>query len=249
MKFIPTTVADLEKLKARAKVLKRKHAIKHRLALDRAAQEAKYQHWHHATLCQRQSNDDALGGSLLFFCESITKDALKGETHYIQLPHHPIVFVADGRRNAYALNADSDEATVLALDGEEEPYAATVDAIQWQARYEFTGNSVVLSLASGKRLELAVDSERLSEALEMAQGNGVTDLQIHDPDSAESQDLFAHIFGGVGLEPISAEAVQMLLAKGYDQAAIDQAISEGASFSRPRVSLVYPIMSSDDIED
>lgn len=41
----------------------------------------------------------------------------------------------------------------------------------------------------------------------------------------------------------------MLLAKGYDQAAIDQAISEGASFSRPRVSLVYPIMSSDDIED
>jgi len=249
MKFIPTTVADLEKLKARAKILKRKQSIKHRLALDRAAQEAKYLHWHHATLCQRQSSDDAISGSLLFFCESIAKDALKGETHYIQLPQHPIVFVADGRRNAYALNADSDEAAVLVLGGEEERYSATVDTIQWGDRYEFTGNSVVLSLANGKQMELEVDGARLSEALEVAQGGGAPNVQIHDPDSQESQDLFSHIFGGVGLEPISAEAVQMLLAKGYDQAAIDRAIAEGASFSRPRVSLVYPVISSDDIDE
>jgi hypothetical protein len=249
MKFIPTTVADLERLKARAKVLKRKQSIKHRLALDRAAQEAKYLHWHHATLCQQQSSYEAIGGSLAFFCGSIAKDALKGETHYIQLPQQSIVFVADGNRNAYVLNADSDEAAVLALDGAEEPYSATFDTIQWQARYEFFGSSIFLTTANGDRIELAVDNDRLSEALKVAQGNGAPNLQIHDPSSKESQDLFAHIFGGVGLEPISAEAVQMLLAKGYDQAAIDHAIAEGASFSRPRVSLVYPIVSSDDIDE
>lgn len=39
MKFIPTSTADIEKFKARAKVLKRNHRIPHRDALERAARE------------------------------------------------------------------------------------------------------------------------------------------------------------------------------------------------------------------
>ncbi len=157
MKFIPTTVADLEKLKARAKVLKRKLAIKHRLALDKAAQEAKYQHWHHATLCQKQSNDEALTGSVQFFCDSIAKDAIKGETHYIQLSQHPYVFVADGNKNAFVLDADSDQATMLVLGGMEQEFTATTETIQWQARYVFAGDSIEITQGNGGRIELAID--------------------------------------------------------------------------------------------
>ena len=249
MNFIPTTVADLEKLKARAKVLKRKLAIKHRLALDKAAQEAKYLHWHHVMLCQKQSNYDALSGSVQFFCESIVKDALKGETHYIQLPVHPLVFVADGSKNAFVLDANSDQATVLVLGGVEQAFAATTETIHWQARYDFAGDTIVLTQGSGERIQLAIDRERLREALEFAQRNEEPTVHIHDPDAPETHDLFAHVFGGVGLEPVTAEAVAMLLAKGFDQAGIDKAIAEGALFSRPRVSLVFPPMSSDDFED
>ena len=248
MNFIPTTVADLEKLKARAKVLKRKLSIKHRQALDKAAQEAKYLHWHHAMLCQTQSQYDALNGSVSFLCESIVKDALKGETHYIQAGLAPIVWVADGNKNAFVLDATTDQAALLVLDGEEQAYAATTEAIQWDARYSVAGAKIVLTQPVGRRVEFVIDPDRLGDAIEVARDER-SSVHTHDPASSESQDLFAHIFGGQGLEPITPEAVSLLLAKGFDQASIDEAIAVGAGFSRPRVSMVYPMVHSDDIDD
>ena len=248
MKFIPTTVADLEKLKARAKVLKRKLSIKHRQALDKAAQEAKYLHWHHAMLCQKQSQNEALNGSVSFLCESILKDALKGETHYIHSGMAPIVLVADGNKNAFVLDATSDQATLLVLDGEKQAYISTTEAVQWDARYSVDGEQIVLTNPAGRRVEFVIDPDRLDDAMEVA-GDGRPSVQVHDPASPESQDLFAHIFGGQGLEPITPESVSLLLAKGFDQASIDEAIAVGASFSRPRISMVYPIVSSDDIDE
>lgn len=68
---------------------------------------------------------------------------------------------------------------------------------------------------------------------------GYGDVFQHDLDTPEGQMFFDQIFGGDGLEPITPEAVQLPLAKGYEQSVIDDAIAGGAMFSRPRCSLLY----------
>lgn len=240
MKLIPTTPADLEKLKARAKILKRKHGIPHREALNRAAREAKYLHWHHAVLCQEQSQADAIAASMQFFCESIAKDAIKGETHYVSYGSPPMVFVADGRKNAFVLDAKSSQAVVLAVDGNPLDFEADDDSLTWGAAYRSDGDAIELKLPDGTSLRLAVDAAKLEEALAEANEEPAGDIYQHDLDSPEGQQFFDQVFGGAGLEPVTPEAVKLLLASGYEQKAIDDAVATGAMFSRPRCSLLYP---------
>lgn len=165
MKLIPTTPADLEKLKARAKILKRKHSIPHREALNRAAREAKYLHWHHAVQCQEQSEANAIAASMRFFCESIAKDAIKGETHYVSYDSPPMVFVADGLKNAFALDAKSSQAVVLAVDGNPLEFQANDDALTWTAEYRIDGHKIEFKSADGTVLNLPADVAKLEEAL------------------------------------------------------------------------------------
>lgn len=240
MKLIPTTPADLEKLKARAKALKRKHGIPHREALNRAAREAKYLHWHHAVLCQQQSEANAIAASKRFFCESIAKDAIKGETHYVAYDDPPMVFVADGQKNAFVLDATSGRAVVLAVNGNPYEFQADDDSLTWSAEYRIDGDRLEFKLADETVLRLPANITKLNEAIEDANDEPAGDVFQHDLDTPEGQMFFDQIFGGDGLEPITPEAVQLLLAKGYEQSAIDDAMAGGAMFSRPRCSLLYP---------
>ena len=55
MKYIHTTASAVEKLKTRAKFLKRTENISHSEALLRAAKESGYDDWHHVVKCQDES--------------------------------------------------------------------------------------------------------------------------------------------------------------------------------------------------
>ena len=59
MELIRTTATAIEKLKARAKIVKRAEGISHMVALDRVAREAGYDHWQHVQYCIKN------GGALI----------------------------------------------------------------------------------------------------------------------------------------------------------------------------------------
>lgn len=95
---------------------------------NRAAREAKYLHWHHAVLCQQQSEANAIAASKRFFYESIAKDVIKGETHYVAYDDPRMVFVADRQKNAFVLDVTSSRAVVLAVNGSPNEFQADDDA-------------------------------------------------------------------------------------------------------------------------
>jgi hypothetical protein len=238
MKMIPTTDADLEKLKARAKVLKRNLKIRHREGLERAAREAGYLHWHHATQCRAASHDAALLGSLEFVCASIVKDALKGETHYVGLcDRAPRVVFSNGRGDAVLIDIESPVALPLVLGNVEQPRSVqdVGDAllISWTATYEMEADCLKLTTPSG-RFTVAIDAVALAEAIEDAQAG----------DEGGDSD-FDHVFGGVGLLEITDEVAAEMLSRGFSQASIDEARSSGAMYSRPRNSVLGPFISSE----
>lgn len=55
MRYIPTSAATVDSLKKQAKKLQRTGGGKHVDLLDRVARGAGYDHWHHVTLCQRET--------------------------------------------------------------------------------------------------------------------------------------------------------------------------------------------------
>jgi hypothetical protein len=258
VKFIQTTVADVEKLKSRAKILKRKFKIKHREALEKAAREAGYLHWHHATLCQTESDRKARNLTLSFLCESMTKDALRGETHYLAFfEPMPFVLLANGKHTGVLLASESTDCLLLAVDGEEVKWViegvGENTKVMWNATYVLQhGNLVATVKATGAVHRIAVDesllNDRIAESTEEYVDDG-GDLTVHDLGELDEQSMLRQIFLGEGLEPIDDANKAVLLAKGYSVEMINDAIAAGAQFSRPRQSMIYPVMNSDDIED
>jgi hypothetical protein len=249
MKMIPTTGADLEKIKARAKVLKRQRNIKHREALEVAAREAKYLHWHHAQESRKASEVRALTGALDFIIESLVKDALKGETHYVfdHVPA-PIVMLANGSMDSVALDPKSDQAVLLTSGGAVMPWKADATSISWSAKYRLSESGLHVTPASGPEVLVPVDRKRLDECVAEAL-LPAPEVHVHDMDDPDSQALFRQMFEGEGLEELTPDVAGELLANGWEQSDIDQAIAAGAMYSRPRKSLVYPGGSSEDDED
>lgn len=258
MKFIPTTVADVEKLKSRAKILKRKFKIKHRDALEKAARESGYLHWHHVTLSQAESDRQARNLTLSFLCESMTKDALRGETHYLAFfEPMPFVLFANGKHTGVLLASESPDCLLLAVDGEEVKWViegvGENTKVVWNATYILQQGYLVATVkATGAVHRITVDegqlNDRITESTEEYMDDGV-ELSIHDLGDPDKQSMFRQIFMGEGLEPIDDANKAVLMAKGYSVEMINDAIAAGAQFSRPRQSMIYPVMSSDDIEE
>ncbi len=227
MKFIPTSPADVEKLKMRARVLKRRHKIAHADALDRAAREAKYVHWHHVIKCFKTSDIAARLGSVRFWCDSIIKDALRGETHYVFESDPAIVFVAD-RGVALALDPLGEGATLLAREGQELPYDATDDHLAWAASYRLTATGLSLDGEVDGALQLTLDVAQLENAISSAK-----------QDVADTRDELNRIFGGGG-EPLSPDLIDRLRIAGWRAEDLEDARTHGATYSPSTDSMIYP---------
>jgi hypothetical protein len=249
VKFIPTTVADIEKLKSRAKILKRKFKIKHREALEKAAREEGYLHWHHATLCQTESDRKARNLTLSFLCESMTKDALRGETHYLTFfQPMPFVLLANGMHSGVLLASESTDCLLLAVDGEEVKWViegvGESTKVLWNATYVLQPGYLLATVKeTGVVHRISVDESLLNECITESTekyGDEGGDLTVHDLGDPDKQSMFRQIFMGEGLEPIGDANKAVLMAKGYSDEMINDAIAAGAQFSRPRQSMIYP---------
>lgn len=242
MKFIPTTPADLEKLKGRAKLLKRKHNLKHRDALEHAAREAGYLHWHHAVQCQKQSEASARSMSLQFMCECIRHDALKGETHYVgDTKPFPFVLLTNGLKDAFLLEIEDAKLLVLAEAGVEREFkideSGPPPAVTWHGTWDVEGERLQVQ-EPGRTWSVAINGEAFHVALERA--TDFPHVHVHDVEDPNAQQLLNIMLHGQGLEPITAEIAEQLVRGGYELKAVEHAMLAGAMYSKARNSVFYP---------
>lgn len=244
MKFIPTSSADVEKLKARAKVLKRNLHVPHREALERAAREKGYLHWHHVTFCQKESDAAARIASYRFLCQSIQQDALRGEAHYLAgaSPFRYVLF-ANGYKDAAFLDMTSQDALVLAAGGVPQDFDfedVDLPLIDWHGEFRMEGSTVVVNLREGGQVVMRIDPVEFEKAVESSKGVDVDEVILHDMDDPESAALFDTVLRGTGLVPITKEIAEGLLAAGCNPEVVIEAMQVGAMYSTSRKSIFYP---------
>lgn len=244
MKFIPTNPADVEKLKTRAKVLKRNLHVTHREALERAAREKGYLHWHHVTLCQKESDLAARMATYRFLCQSIQQDALRGETHYLAgaNPMRYVLF-ANGHKDAALLEMSSREALVLSVQGEAREFTV-VDGdfpdIEWHGEFHLVGETVVIEEDSGAQVRMRIDPVAFNNAVQESSGTHGPDIFEHNLDDPSSAALLDTVLYGTGLVPITKDLAEELLASGYNAELVIQAMRVGAMYSTSRKSIFFP---------
>lgn len=245
MKFIPTSPADVEKLKTRAKVLKRNLHIPHREALERAAREKGYLHWHHVTLCQKESDLAARTASYRFLCQSIQQDALRGETHYLA-GANPLRYVlfANGLKDAALLDMSTREALVLAVQGEAREFTVEDDDdlpfIDWHGEFHLVGETVVVEEDTGGQVRMRIDPVAFNNAVQESSASYGPDIFEHNLDDPNSAALLDTVLNGTGLIPITKQLAEELVASGYSAEQVVQAMRDGAMYSTSRKSIFYP---------
>lgn len=143
MRFIPTTTASVESLKKQAKKLQRQAGGTHTGALDRVARGAGYNHWHHVTVCLKQSSAVSSFDALQAECDLIIKAARKGVATFVMtgpevLTTPLILFAWEG--DAWMLEPKENQALCLMFHGEPQPYEIndlpTQIEIVWDGTFE-----------------------------------------------------------------------------------------------------------------
>ncbi|WP_398498904.1 hypothetical protein [Variovorax sp.] len=111
----------MDDLKKQARKLQRKGGGKHADLLNRVARSAGYDHWHHVTLCHKETDERAGFGKLNAELDLIIQAARAGETRIVitgpEMITVPLVlFTSQG--DAWMLDANEGSAMCLIWRGE-----------------------------------------------------------------------------------------------------------------------------------
>lgn len=243
MRYIPTSAAIVDDLKKQAKKLQRKGGGKHADLLNRVARGAGYDHWHHVTLCQKDTEERAGFGKLNAELDLIIHAARAGETRIVitgpEMVTVPLVlFTSQG--DAWMLDANEGSAMCLIWKGEALQRnikdAGQNIEIGWDADFTLDGDGFVVDSDHseiGSRIIFGYPLHELRQAIDKAQS---FDKRLN------------MIFGQEGAEDLTPELVEVLVARGWEREALESGAREGARYSPNRNSLLYPAMTDADFE-
>lgn len=244
MRYISTSTATVDDLKKQAKKLQRKGGGKHADLLNRVARSAGYDHWHHVTLCLKETEERAGFGKLNAELDIIVRAAHAGETRIIvtgpEMVTVPLVlFTSQG--DAWMLDANEDMAICLIWQGEALPRnirdAGRNIEIDWDGSFALNGESFAVDTDHpeiGRRVICGYPLQELRQAI----------------DRAQSFDKRSHtIFGQEGAEDLTPELIEHLVAQGWEREALENGAHEGARYSPSRNSLLYPAITDLDFDD
>lgn len=242
MRYIPTSTAQVEQLKKLAKRLQRKEGGKRADALNRVAKGAGYAHWHHVSLCLKQSitgADDLRGVHEVI--QRYQRVAADGGDPVIGVIN---VGVADGPMvimaalgDAWLFEPRSSEVMVLAFRGEPQPYrlrdVGTQIEIQFDGTFILKDDDAVIFETDhplvGERVVVGLPVPELLSVLERAM--------------TDTDERFASIFGQADTVDLTPEIANDLIARGWKPEVIEQAKREGARYSLSRGTLLTPVIS------
>jgi hypothetical protein len=235
MRYIPTSAATAEALKKQAKKLQRKSGGKHAELLDRIARGAGYDHWHHVTLCLRETEAKEGVDALNAECDLIVRAAREGKDRIVitgpeTLTVPLVLFASQG--DAWLIDADEGMATCLIWRGEAQVRdfegAANDIEIAWDGRFAIDGDDFAVDTSHpliGKRRISGYPLFELRQAIDKAQSfdKRFSTLMLQD-DAVE----------------LTPELSDRLVAQGWERKAIEDGQRDGARYSPSRNSLLYP---------
>lgn len=241
MRFIPTTASKVDTLKKKAKALQRNGGGQYAKLLDRAARAAGYEHWHHVTLCFRETEGIGLDRSLAGTIDQVVRAELNGEVILIGTgseasTSQPFVAFSTGIGDAWLLDPIQHQACCLVWRGERLSQEIEEDAhhlvIGWDGHYELRGaffEVVTEHPAIGRRAIGGYPTDALRAYLLPAQPTEESILQVIDQTDAV---------------PLTPDVMAQLMRNGWERDRLDAAARHGARYSPSRNTVVFPPVSS-----
>lgn len=241
MRFIPTSAITVEKLKQQAKKSKTKLQLSHSEALDRIARGSGYNHWGHVTWCQKETERQANGPSLLKECDYIVEAALSGNGKLVItgpeiLAKQPLILFSTENGDAWVLEPNEGLAICLAWQGERnEPRINDKGRqlkIEWDGEFAIEDDSFAVDIGLppiGKRAIFGYPVDKLRDA-------------IFKVESFAKR--MSEVFTNRDTVEISDELLEQLVHQGWKREDLEHARSAGAEYSPKRNSLLFPIESN-----
>jgi len=241
MRFIPTTSDQVEALKKQAKRLQRNGGGKHAVLLDRVARSAGYEHWHHVTLCLRESTEVHESRHLLPEIEGVVRAALNGVGKVVVTgpeasTSQPFVLVSTSDGDAWMLDPEDDRLLCLVWQKARQNFTVrdlpTRIEIEWSGTFQLSGPffSVETQIPGiGSRYIGGYPVERIREALD-------------DVRSADKR--MEQIFDRPDAVALSPEIIAQLVRGGWEESTLLDAARRGAQYSPSRNTVLFPPVSS-----
>ncbi|MEY2161488.1 hypothetical protein [Rhodanobacter sp. FW106-PBR-LB-2-11] len=239
MRFIPTTTAKVEALKKQAKRLQRNGGGKHADLLNRVARTAGYEHWHHVTLCLRETEGVASERTLQATIEHILNLERRGEAAIVGTGPdtsrtQPFLVFSTGIGDAWLLDPVEHQACCLMWQGQRQsPTIRDLPGqlqILWEGSYALRGAFFEVDLehpAIGHRAIAGYPVDALREFLLPAQ---------------PAEETIAQVFGQEDAVSITPDIVQRLVHEGWKAEQLSAAIRQGARYSPARNTVLFPPM-------
>jgi hypothetical protein len=237
MRFIPTSTAKVESLKKQAKKLQRNGGGKHAELLDRVARGAGYEHWHHVTLCLRETTQAQESRSLLAEIDEIVKAALSGKGKIVVTgpeasTSQPFVLMSTDDGDAWMLDPEGDRALCLCWHEERQQVAVrdlpTRLEVEWDGTFELSGPFFVLSTSHA-----LVGSRHI-------RGYPVDELRAVLEDVRSADKRIEGIFLPEDAVELTPDIIEQLTRSGWERAQLEQAARYGARYSPSRNTVLSP---------
>ena len=238
MRYIATSAATVDSLKKQAKKLQRKGGGKHADLLDRVARMAGYDHWHHVTLCLKETDAKSGLTKLHAECEIVIQAAREGVEKIIVtgpevLPVPFVLFASQG--DAWLLDPDDNMALCLMFHGEAQTRefedTAREILIGWDGPFTLDGEA------------FAVKTEHPLIGTRVIMGYPLAALRPHIDKAQSFHKRFNSLILQEDAVDLTPELVERLVAEGWEKKVINEGLQNGARYSPSRNSLLYPQMS------
>ncbi len=239
MRFIHTTTAKVESLKKQAKRIQRNGGGKHADLLNRVARTAGYEHWHHVTLCQRETEGVREDRSLRSTIEKILNLEERGEVAIVGTGSEtsttqPFLLFSTGLGDAWLLDPIGHKACCLMWRGERQSPTIRDEPerleILWEGHYELRGAFFEVDLDHpliGHRAIGGYPMDGLREFLLPAQ---------------PAEESIGQVFGQDDAVPLTPDLIRQLEHEGWQAEQLTAAARQGALYSPTRNGILFPSM-------
>lgn len=247
MRHIPTSADKVDSMKRQAKRLQRNGGGKHAELLDRVARQNGYLHWHHVTLCAKETRAKQHGDALIVECQDIASAELAGRINLVvtgpeSSTSQPFVLMSTGIGDAWLLDPHENRAACIVWRGVTRDIPARIVddrlMVLWDGTFELLGAFFRVKTddpSIGTRGIAGYPLEQLREVLERARS---VDDRMHAVfDQPDALDL-------------TEELIAELTRGGWDEANVRSAAAAGGRYSPIRNSILFPVRAEGlDAED
>ncbi len=242
MRFIPTSPTKVEILKKKAKQLQRNGGGKHNDLLNRVARGAGYEHWHHVTLCLKESEQAKGARSLTEEIKSMVEAELAGNVKMVVTgpetsSSQPFLLFSTGIGDAWMLDPIRSQALCLVWRGE--PQSITVRDLPrqiemlWDGTFELRGEFFLVKTEHPEIGARGIAGYPLEELR--------NNLEISRPVEHHIEEIFEQ----EGVVELTPEVITQLVRTGWSETELQTAARQGARYSPSRNTVLFAAVVGD----